>query len=173
MKNKEAIEILSKDLGKYILTEHDEAILTAINALEERPQGDLISRSALKETIELEEGIFWDSYSPNELVVRKKYIDDAPTVIPDNDIFEWCTDCKEYDQEKHCCHRWSSKIREAVEEVKQYKLDELRPQGEWICKDKVDGHMFGYSCSNCRNPEWQITRFCPNCGADMRKGGAE
>lgn len=39
MTNKEAIEILSKDLGKYILTGHDVAILTAIDALEERSQG--------------------------------------------------------------------------------------------------------------------------------------
>ena len=33
--------------------------------------------------------------------------------------FEWCTDCKEYDQEKHCCHRWSKVIRDTVEEMKQ------------------------------------------------------
>lgn len=40
MTDKEAAEILSKDLGKYILTEHDVAILTAINALEEKPKGE-------------------------------------------------------------------------------------------------------------------------------------
>ena len=33
--------------------------------------------------------------------------------------FKWCTDCKEYDQEKHCCHRWSKVIRDTVEEMKQ------------------------------------------------------
>ena len=32
--------------------------------------------------------------------------------------FEWCTDCKEYDQEKHCCHRWTKVIRQTVEEMK-------------------------------------------------------
>ena len=47
---------------------------------------------------------------------------------------------------------------------------EERPQGEWICKYKDDGHLFGYSCSNCRLIEWRVTRFCPNCGARM---GAE
>lgn len=31
--------------------------------------------------------------------------------------FEWCTDCKEYDQEAHCCHRWSKMIRKTVEEM--------------------------------------------------------
>ena len=33
--------------------------------------------------------------------------------------YQWCTDCKEYDQEKHCCHRWSKVIRDTVEEMKQ------------------------------------------------------
>lgn len=38
--------------------------------------------------------------------------------------FEWCHDCKEYDQEKHCCHRWTKVIRQTVEEVKsQYALE--------------------------------------------------
>ena len=32
--------------------------------------------------------------------------------------FEWCTDCKEYDQENHCCHRWTKVIRQTVEEMK-------------------------------------------------------
>lgn len=33
--------------------------------------------------------------------------------------FKWCTGCREYDQEKHCCHRWSKVIRDTVEEMKQ------------------------------------------------------
>lgn len=31
--------------------------------------------------------------------------------------FEWCTDCKEYDQEHHCCHRATKVIRKTVEEL--------------------------------------------------------
>lgn len=31
---------------------------------------------------------------------------------------EHCTDCKEYDQERHCCPRYSNVIRQAVEELK-------------------------------------------------------
>jgi len=34
------------------------------------------------------------------------------------ETFEWCTDCKEYDQEKHCCHRWTKCIRQTVTELK-------------------------------------------------------
>ncbi len=32
---------------------------------------------------------------------------------------EWCTGCKEYDAEKHCCPRYNKVIREAVDEVRQ------------------------------------------------------
>jgi hypothetical protein len=47
--------------------------------------------------------------------------------------FKWCTDCREYDQEKHCCHRWSKVIRGTVEELKQgyierEVLDKIREQ---------------------------------------------
>jgi len=31
---------------------------------------------------------------------------------------EWCTDCKEYDQDRHCCPRWNRVIRNTVEEIK-------------------------------------------------------
>ena len=34
-----------------------------------------------------------------------------------SESFEWCTDCKEYDQEAHCCHRWSKLIKKTVEEM--------------------------------------------------------
>ena len=35
----------------------------------------------------------------------------------ESESFEWCTDCKEYDQESHCCHRYSKMIRKTVEEM--------------------------------------------------------
>lgn len=31
---------------------------------------------------------------------------------------EWCFDCKEYDQERHCCPRFNRVIRNTVEEIK-------------------------------------------------------
>ena len=34
-----------------------------------------------------------------------------------SESFEWCDGCKEYDQEAHCCHRWSKMIRKTVEEM--------------------------------------------------------
>ena len=41
----------------------------------------------------------------------------VPPVRPGCD--EWCTCCKEYDQEKHCCPRWNRVIRQTVEELKK------------------------------------------------------
>ena len=119
----------------------------------------LIDADALKKVL-IEEYEAREHYSGE---IMLKVIDNAPTVIPDNDIFEWCTDCKEYDQEKHCCHRWSSKIRETAEEIKQCKLEELRPQGRWISDYRT------CKCSVCNFTTVIDTyNFCPNCGADMR-----
>ena len=60
----------------------------------------------------------------------KPYIecDDAikqlPSVTPQEpQIFKWCDTCREYDQEKHCCHRWSRVIRDTVEEMKQEYIE--------------------------------------------------
>lgn len=38
--------------------------------------------------------------------------------IQSEESFEWCDGCKEYDQEKHCCHRFTKVIRQAVAEMK-------------------------------------------------------
>lgn len=34
------------------------------------------------------------------------------------ETFDWCTGCKEYDNERHCCPRWNKMIRDTVEENK-------------------------------------------------------
>lgn len=38
--------------------------------------------------------------------------------IQSEESFEWCDGCKEYDQEAHCCHRFTKVIRQAFEEMK-------------------------------------------------------
>lgn len=42
-------------------------------------------------------------------------LEELPTVNPDLD--EWCPDCKEYDNVRHCCPRFNRVIREALYEV--------------------------------------------------------
>ena len=54
-------------------------------------------------------------------------VSELPSAQPET--FEWCHDCKEYDKEQHCCHRWSQQIRKTIEELEasypQEAKDEL------------------------------------------------
>ena len=61
-------------------------------------------------------------------------------------------------------------------------INEKRPQGEW--QDASEKNIFGedvkcFECSNCHRTKvmniliYEKLPFCPNCGTDMRKGGAE
>ena len=48
------------------------------------------------------------------------YINDMkelPSAQPPYNLDEWCHDCKEYDQERHCCPRWNRVIRKTVDEL--------------------------------------------------------
>ena len=49
--------------------------------------------------------------------IDRQTILNLPSAQPDLD--EWCTDCKEYDQNRHCCPRWNRVIRETVEELRR------------------------------------------------------
>jgi len=45
------------------------------------------------------------------------WINQAPTIEPEPHYDEWCTDCKEYDHERHCCPRWNRVIRETLKDA--------------------------------------------------------
>lgn len=116
--------------------------------------GDCISREALKEAIEEVEDNY-DGYEPNDLgkFMNKVYdlIDNAPKVFD-------CRSCKNNGNERECvdCHDYCNFVRY-----------EARPQGKWIEENGL------IACSNCHTIWlYRRTKFCPNCGADMR-GGAE
>ena len=56
------------------------------------------------------------------------------------ETFEFCVrgeqPCKEYDQEKHCCHRWTKVIRQTVEDMKkQYALEYPEIVHQWFGGD--------------------------------------
>lgn len=61
---------------------------------------------------------------------------ELPSAQPEYNMNEWCTDCKEYDQERHCCPRFNRVIRETVDEVKN---------NQWIpCSERLpdtDDHV--------------------------------
>ena len=46
-------------------------------------------------------------------------IEALKTVQEHKDTFEWCVECKEYDQEQHCCHRWTKQIRKTIAEFEE------------------------------------------------------
>lgn len=129
----------------------------AINALVEKGQSS--KRYKL--------GEFWEL----NLLEIKEALDALPSAEPEPEEFEWCTDCKEYDQEKHCCHRWTKVIRQTVEEMKSAEPE--RKKGKWIYDtERVAGDGWTYRqyhCSECKFQELGgLANFCPNCGADMR-----
>lgn len=51
-----------------------------------------------------------------------------PSVQPEP-LDEWCTDCKEYDHERHCCPRWNRVIRQTLKDMKEEQPEIIR------CKD--------------------------------------
>ena len=80
---------------------------------------DLISRQAAIDLFP-NDVLEWDTkggYVAPHLV--RRMIEDLPSAQSEPEEFEWCTDCKEYDQTAHCCHRWTKVIRNTVEELKQ------------------------------------------------------
>ena len=62
----------------------------------------------------------------------------------EEESFEWCDTCKEYDQEKHCCHRWTKVIRNTVEELKVVRCKDCK-YAEYI--DDVQSLW----CTECGN----------------------
>ena len=144
---------------------------------------------------ELERARHWDGHTEKDITRLLS----LPSAQPEN--FEWCHDCKEYDKEQHCCHRWSQQIRKTIEELEasypQEAKDELlywkeraakwerdyyirikkgepeRKKGRWI---KNSTHI---NCSVCKHCSWSLSfedtvrqfNFCPNCGS--LNGGEE
>ena len=83
---------------------------------------DLISRQWLMECVN--EG--WIKFDTEK--DENKFIhlvrDIAPSAHGGCD--EWCTDCKEYDQQKHSCPRWNRVIRQTVEELEKEQPEIIR-----------------------------------------------
>lgn len=117
---------------------------------------DLISRQAAIDLFP-NDALEWDTnggyVAPH---LARRMIDELPSAQPEPEEFEWCHDCKEYDKERHCCHRWTKVIRKTVDvvSVRHAKLLNAHPYGE---------------CSNCGYliDIREGFNYCPNCGARM------
>lgn len=117
-----------------------------------KPQGDTISRSALKE--KLNSRVFPQDYATTLLLgTLNDIIDNVPAV--DTYTIEDMQEVRE-----------NSLILGA-------KLAQ-RPEGEWIISEYVDTRRgFITKCSFCKTDTIGGGNFCPNCGAKMQKGGAD
>jgi hypothetical protein len=163
MTNEEAIERLKTDIYKYAdfkenpnESEFWMAFDMAIKALE---QQNVLFKSGLLKDCEACRAEQQPCYNPDE----------------------WCHNCKEYDQEKHCCPRYNKVIRSAVEEMKQTKtghwiyekrkrlINETDEGAEYVtdywCKCSKCGGDFGYRKMK--------DAFCKYCGAKMVESQAE
>lgn len=60
---------------------------------------------------------YGDFHTADE-ITEYRMIEQLASAEPEPEEFEWCTDCKEYDQTAHCCHRWTKVIRQTVAEIK-------------------------------------------------------
>lgn len=142
---------------------------------------DTISRQAAIKAI-CEDGTWLESQGCTDISMAERkqrdadILSDLPSAQPEYHFDEWCTDCKEYDKERHCCPRFNRVIRTTLQEVK-----EDRKKGVWI-EENTRPRSSQFYCSVCHRTAYdpQPTRakgwvkrcryaFCPNCGADMRE----
>lgn len=81
---------------------------------------DLINRQTVIDELDEFIDIIYDGENDKKIRSVLKQIRRCVKKLPsaEEESFEWCTDCKEYDREKHCCHRWTKVIRNTVEEIK-------------------------------------------------------
>lgn len=131
---------------------------------------DLIYRQAASyalNTIKVSKNETWYSLYQKVLDV----FSNLPSAEPKLD--EWCTDCKEYDQERHCCPRWNRVIRETLKDVK-------RKKGRWQITDAYPHNVYCPEChAKFAQTNWAVwedgslpRNFCPNCGVPL-EGGEE
>lgn len=129
MTREEAIETLKANYPDACYGQLREAVGMAIEALKAQidkdtnvPSNDTISRQA---AIELIDAVFPVDPMKSEYAqgiacgaaLAKTYIEQLPSAQPEPNYDEWCTDCKEYDKERHCCPRWNRVIRETLKDA--------------------------------------------------------
>ena len=64
-------------------------------------------------------------------------INNLPPAQPVPNYDEWCTDCKEYDHENSCCHRWTKVIRQTRRELQDEFVMTAVDGTLWVTVDDV------------------------------------
>ena len=132
---------------------------------------DLISRQAAIDSIE-KHLRFGDELYPltdTDKVLNHAFSIAASCVYNLPSAQQDCTECAEYDHERHYCQKYCDVIRRTLGEAKPE-----RKTGKWIVVD--DGCISG-KCSVCG---WEAHMYeddvvgmdyCPNCGARLEGEG--
>ena len=136
---------------------------------------DLISRQAVLDKFKSLCDVCGDGEKYNGVMCRCCSLDDGICIVEDMpsaeplEDFEWCHDCKEYDQEKHCCHRWTKVIRKTVEEMQMMgKIAKVIEHDASITD--TDGYKYlrsEYICGNCKKKVIGGDEYCSHCGARL------
>ena len=105
---------------------------------------DCISRQAAIDAIQ-KWGLI-DGLSEGQAIEILADEEKVPSAQPDLD--EWCTDCSEYDQERHCCPRFNRVIREALKDAQPEVVHcrDCRYENTGECE-----HKFGLLVANDEN----------------------
>jgi hypothetical protein len=113
-------------------------------------------KDILSEINENDDAVCYLTSEDNELIESA-----IEALEQESQTFEWCTNCREYDQEKHCCPRYNKVIRNAVEEIKQPKM------GHWISYWDEEARCYVYKCPECGNKQPFDTKCCWECGTRL------
>lgn len=113
---------------------------------------DMISRQAALDAFGLSEktrkyGGDHSGYETRMLYEIQDVLEGLPSAVPEYKMDEWCTDCQEYDQEKHCCPRFNRVIRDALKEAQDSSLIRRQDAIDAVCMD---------GCGLCREVIEQI-----------------
>lgn len=137
---------------------------------------DLIDRQAAIKAIEdLQDCYngFSDTYDKACIIGA---LEEVPSAQPEYCLDEWCTECKEYDHERHCCPRFNHVIRTTLQEMKEEQVE--RKKGKWVREDGIAHGIVSrvVKCSLCGKNAglseegfWHLSDFCPNCGTRMEE----
>lgn len=100
--------------------------------------GDIISRHAAIDAVErAKTAMSTDGEIYCAKINAQMNIQLLPSAQPPLEEFEWCTDCKEYDQKAHCCHRYTKVIRKTMEELKVVRCKDCKWFGDIGCAIKI------------------------------------
>ena len=91
---------------------------------------DLISRKAV---LDCQHQLTMFGHS--KMIIDVSDIEQLPTYSAEQS-YSWCKGCKEYDTEKHCCHRYSSFIRESLQENINAVLEEIEEELQTLADDE-------------------------------------